>query len=166
MCLLVKDDYPHGGLLVFFLIHIAIFLLLNHDLELCSSSFTFGRTRASSILLSLNHDNFTILCIQSFLRRLATELPTVEGVPRVAGTIHYPLSTINNINSRGIAVVAEVDVKRRQLSGECFAVTNLEVGFFRVVRDVYQRERAWYLYAIHRKTKKSMPLAPLFGLNV
>ena len=34
--------------------------LLHHDLELCSSSFTFGRTRTSSVLHSLNHDLFAI----------------------------------------------------------------------------------------------------------
>ena len=34
--------------------------LLNHNLELRSSSFTFGRTRTSSVLHSLNHDLFTV----------------------------------------------------------------------------------------------------------
>lgn len=38
---------------------------LNHDLELRSSSFTFGRARASSALLSLYHDLTTAYDIQS-----------------------------------------------------------------------------------------------------
>ena len=39
--------------------------LLDHDLELCSSSFTFGRVRASSTLRSLNHDLFTITDVKA-----------------------------------------------------------------------------------------------------
>ena len=107
VCLLVKDDYPHGGLLVFFLIHIAIFLLFNHDLELCSSSFTFGRTRASSILLSLNHDLFTIFYIYAVLRGLLREFPTIESEP---STVR--IRVIREIRGRySCALVAEVQLE-------------------------------------------------------
>lgn len=44
---------------------------LNHDLELRSSSFTLGRVRACSTLLSLNHDLFPTLNIDAVSRRNA-----------------------------------------------------------------------------------------------
>jgi len=44
-----------------------IAVLPNHDLELHSSSLTLGRTRASSVLLSLNHDLVAILDIETLM---------------------------------------------------------------------------------------------------
>jgi len=55
--------------------------LLDHDPEILSSSFTFGRTRASSVLLSLHHDLASVVDIDAALRRLAAELATVQRVP-------------------------------------------------------------------------------------
>ena len=58
----------------------SVCLLLNHDLELRSSSFTFGKTQTSLVFLSLNHDLFTILDIDS-MRRLgdAASAEVVDG---------------------------------------------------------------------------------------
>ena len=52
----------------------SVIILLYHDLELRSSSFTFGRTRTRSVLLSLNHDLLAILDVEaaSGLRHLTT----------------------------------------------------------------------------------------------
>ena len=69
------------------------FLLLNHDLGLCPSSFTFGKAQTSLAFHSLNHDLFTIIDIDAANRRLATELATVERVPIII--INYQLSIIN-----------------------------------------------------------------------
>ena len=44
--------------------------LLNHNLELCSSSFTFGIVQASLALLLLNHDLLTILDVDALLLSL------------------------------------------------------------------------------------------------
>lgn len=43
------------------------FLLLNHDLGLCPSSFTFGKAQTSLAFHSLNHDLFTIDNIHTLL---------------------------------------------------------------------------------------------------
>ena len=56
---LVQDKYSQ------LLIDRGVILFLNHDLELRSSSFPFGRIGASFILLSLNHDLFAILNVYS-----------------------------------------------------------------------------------------------------
>ena len=54
-------------------------VLSNHDIELRSSSFMFGRTQASLVLLSLNHDLVTITDVKA-LARLGNAL-ALQGVP-------------------------------------------------------------------------------------
>ena len=62
------------------LLHVTslVFRLLNHDLELCSSSFTFGNVSLLSFR-SLNHDLFTIVDIEALARFIDSD--TAQGVP-------------------------------------------------------------------------------------
>lgn len=55
---------------------------LNHDLELCSSSFTFGSVSELS-LRSLNHDLAAILDVDTLGRRLGTETAAAQVVPDI-----------------------------------------------------------------------------------
>jgi len=57
-----------------------VYYLFYHDPELRSSSLPFGRPRASSGLLSLNHDLATAIHVNALGHRLTVELTTVEGV--------------------------------------------------------------------------------------
>ena len=52
--------------------------LFNHDLELRSSSFPFGRAQASLALLSLNHDLAAVIDIETLGSGLAVETYAVE----------------------------------------------------------------------------------------
>ena len=82
---------------------ILLLVYLTTIIELRSSSFPFGRTRASSILLSLNHDLFTFKYVYTLSGRLAVQSAAVERIPTVIG---YCFTFIVN-DSRG-AVVVEV----------------------------------------------------------
>ena len=53
---------------------------LNHDLEFCSSSLTLGSASELS-LLSLNHDLFSVVNIQSLRCGLTLELAAIEVIP-------------------------------------------------------------------------------------
>ena len=57
-----------GFIYSFFIIAVSSSSLFDYDFELRSSSFPFGKTRASSVLLSLNHDLFTIHDIEALCR--------------------------------------------------------------------------------------------------
>ena len=59
--------------------------LLQDYFELRSSSFTFGRTQASSVLLSLNHDLASVHNVNTWGRRYAIEFTSAEVVNLVYG---------------------------------------------------------------------------------
>ena len=82
--------------------HEFVMNLFYHDLELRSSSFTFGKatgrrasgngTRASSVLLSLNHDLVSVVDIDTLRAGLAHDAATVKRVPRIV--VHRPLARL------------------------------------------------------------------------
>ena len=82
---------------------ILLLVYLTTIIELRSGSFPFGRTRASSILLSLNHNLFTFKYVHALSAGLAVEAAAVKRIPTVIG---YCFTFIVN-DSRG-AVVVEV----------------------------------------------------------
>ena len=65
------------------LFFIAVYSLLDYNLELRSSSLTLGNVSELSFL-SLNRDLFAIVDIDAFGAGLAAEADAVERVPRLA----------------------------------------------------------------------------------
>ena len=71
----------NDGFIYFFFI--AVYSLLDYNLELRSSSLTLGNVSELSFL-SLNRDLFTIVDIDALGAGLAAEADAVEGVPCLA----------------------------------------------------------------------------------
>jgi hypothetical protein len=78
-----------------------ILRLLNHDFELHSNPFTFGRIQTSLILLSLNHDFTSVVYVDAFLSRHGGEATTIEIVPNPIQT--FPGEGFCTISLRGEA---------------------------------------------------------------
>ena len=70
--------------------------LTSSCLELRSSSFTFGRTRVSSVLRSLHHDLFTVLDIETWLGGSTQHRLAIERIPHSVGIIGRRNSSINS----------------------------------------------------------------------
>lgn len=81
--------------------------LFHHHLELRSSSLTFGRTGASSVLLSLNHDLLAVLDInalrQSAIRHFATvervDVTTLFALQRGVGSKAFNASSLFHLDN-------------------------------------------------------------------
>ena len=112
------------------------FLLLNHDLGLCPSSFllckrpsaerTFGKAQTSLAFHSLNHDLFTIIDIDAANRRFAVKLTSIERIPIII--INYQLSIINSQLS--IEMIPVVSPSRNPFSHASRTLKVLEILFY------------------------------------
>ena len=65
------------------------------------SSFPLGRTRASSVLLSLNHDLVTVVDVDSLCRGLLGKWHAADVVPALAHIVHSPISIFYLDDARG-----------------------------------------------------------------
>ena len=103
-CCCSFTSITEGFIYSFLVIVMSSLTLLDDYLELRSSSFPLGRTRASSVLLSLNHDLFTVHNVETLcgLSHAAT-LQVVINIRHQTSDIRH------RIHARRRVVVVEAD---------------------------------------------------------